>query len=355
MFIGILIIVGIACAVSFCSGSYRVFSAVYIACFLFLFACTVISYSSLSEKIVQSVILALITVSQIVINSLVIRPMEGDVRAVYLSRLLGAAFIFLPFLSERIFFHGRTAEMPVASEDNPLVLSYSQFLRDGKTISYNLKKMKKAGKVISKGYLTDMITDIPRHSVYHYISRESLPEEYFAKATESLGDGYIYLVITRSLSPASEVIGVFTDKRYNHVSISFDSELETIVSYNGGENIAPPGLNPELVRQLVSKDGSSIMLYRLPATCEQKQKMLDTVRRINTEGSAYNVLGMMLKLPARPNIMFCSQFACTLLNAADLNYIDKDPIRVKPTDFIELDYYRRLEFITEINSDSYGI
>lgn len=46
--------------------------------------------------------------------------------------------------------------------------------------------------------------------------------------------------------------------------------------------------------------------------------------------------------------MFCSQFVYTMLELSGLNYFEKDAAHVTPTDFIELDYYRKLEFVMEI-------
>ena len=49
--------------------------------------------------------------------------------------------------------------------------------------------------------------------------------------------------------------------------------------------------------------------------------------------------------------MFCSQFTYTMLELAGLNYFEKAATHVQPTDFIELDYYRNLEYVTEITFD----
>lgn len=162
---------------------------------------------------------------------------------------------------------------------------------------------------------------------------------------------YLYLVITKSKSPSSEVIGLFTNRAYNHVSISFDRELQTIISYNGGDKLEPPGLNSEILKGLTRRNGSTVLLYRLPATPAQKKIILDKVYEINREGSAYNLLGLLFKASYQPNIMFCSQFTYTILELAGLNYFEKAATHVQPTDFIELDYYRKLEYVTEITFD----
>lgn len=217
------------------------------------------------------------------------------------------------------------------------------------TIASKIEKIKKAGKVLSKDCLEEIIRDLPRHNSFSYVNNSSLTDEYFQKAESTLNNGYIYLVITKTKSASSEVIGLFTNKQYNHVSISFDKGLHTAISYNGGSKITPPGLNPDLLERLTQNNGSTVIVYRLPATCEQKCIIIDKVRQINTEGSAYNLLGLVTKRSYQPNIMFCSQFVYTMLKTAYLNYFDMRAASVKPTDFVELDYYRKLEFAYEMN------
>lgn len=46
--------------------------------------------------------------------------------------------------------------------------------------------------------------------------------------------------------------------------------------------------------------------------------------------------------------MFCSQFVYKMLQIADIAYFNKEPGHVQPTDFIELDYHRKLEYVSEI-------
>lgn len=50
--------------------------------------------------------------------------------------------------------------------------------------------------------------------------------------------------------------------------------------------------------------------------------------------------------------MFCSQFVFSMLKTADLTYFEMECTNVKPSDFIELDYYRKLEYLYEIKSNN---
>ena len=92
-------------------------------------------------------------------------------------------------------------------------------------------------------------------------------------------------------------------------------------------------------------------VYRLAATRHQKQIMLKRLRKINQEGSAYNLLGLLFPMSCQPNIMFCSQFVYTMLRLAGLHYFRKNPLQVRPTDFVEWDRRGRLAFVAEFTFD----
>ena len=199
--------------------------------------------------------------------------------------------------------------------------------------------------MITSKQLFEVLCDLPRHSIFHYINRARLSEHYFALAAQSLDDGYLYLVFTCSKSAASALIGQFTRRRYNHVSLAFDPELNTLLSYNGGFPSALPGLNPKTLHCLISQPGASAMVYRLPASRWEKRRILELVREIDWEGSAYNLVGLFCGRSLRPNIMFCSQFVYTMLSSAGLAWFAKRAGRVRPMDFLERDGSRYLEFV----------
>lgn len=166
----------------------------------------------------------------------------------------------------------------------------------------------------------------------------------------ALSDGYVYLAFARSNSPAGQVIGLFTERPFNHVSLALDRDLTTLVSYNGGGAGEAPGLNPETLAQLVHHRGACVRLYRLPATRDQKRIILRRLGKIDQEGSAYNLLGLVLPYTAQPNTMFCSQFVYGILKLAGLAYFQKDPLQVRPTDLLEWDLQGRLSFVAEYSA-----
>lgn len=194
-----------------------------------------------------------------------------------------------------------------------------------------------------------VMSEIPRHGYVSYKSQNNLPVSFFENAKEAIAtDKHLYLILSNTGSPASEIISVFTQRDYNHVSLSFDRDLKTIISYNGGDHLQQPGLNTESLQLFYQKPDSSIIVYRLEATKEQQEIILSKIKTINEEGSAYNLLGLMTGVSVKPNIMFCSQFVYSVLQEAGLSYFKASQSQVKPTDFVELDYFRKLQFEYEL-------
>ncbi|MFV0556926.1 MAG: hypothetical protein ACK5LM_07500 [Lactovum sp.] len=222
----------------------------------------------------------------------------------------------------------------------------------GKGLSYK-DSLKKTKPLFSKTNLVGIAQDIPKHSVRKYINKETLTQNYFKKCQETLNDLHIYLVISSTGSPASELLSVFTQKVYNHISLSFDKDLETVVSYNGGENISFPGLNQEQLEFFNKKEDASLLIYSLELSQEQKIKILENISEINKTGSAYNWIGLLSNMKLKPNIMYCSQFIYKILEKTDLLYFKAEEKIIKPTDFIEKDYYRKLKFCKEIKFNDY--
>lgn len=171
-------------------------------------------------------------------------------------------------------------------------------------IAYKINKLILAGRKLSRNNLREIIQDLPRHNAFAYINNGTLPESYFREVVHTLQNGYMYLVITQSKSASSEVIGAFTDRKYNHVSLSFDRELHTIISYNGGEQVAPPGLNAEVLEQLTKREGASVMVYRLLATYEQKKQYLIKSGKSTAKEVRIIFWGWCLKLHPNPILCF---------------------------------------------------
>lgn len=347
-YIRILFIIGILCFVLFWSQSLIAYSVACIICLLYLLASTATLNISRKEKIIHATIYTIIMILQIAMNFLLIKISRYNNHVYEIYKLVTTILILLPFFSKKILHFTGIDLVLYPVLDKWYSTIYSQFIKDKEAISDKFERVKNASQKINREQINEIIKDAPRHSAFSYINNGSLSDKYFEKVNSTLNSGYIYLVISKSKSSASEIIGAFTCKQYNHISLSFDRELTTIISYNGGSDLFSPGLNPELIPDIINKEGSSLMVYGLKCTKEQKTIISNKVKEINEVGSAYNVTGLLFGYTHRPNIMFCSQFVYIMLEIAKLNYFEKDIMRVKPTDFIELDYYRQLKFMYQI-------
>lgn len=232
----ILALVVLLGAALYLNGDYIVFIITYVFVFAYLAFMVMCTPSALIEKIVECYFLALTLAAQILFAALVMRTSSNQYD-IDPYRLIGVLVIAIPFLIRELCFPSRNADCTAPSIEELGSLSYARFIQDQETISRAMKKAGKAGRLIAKSALRDLISELMRHDSFSYISNGNLTDDYFRKASETLDDGYIYIVITKSKSTSSEVIGLFTNRPYNHVSLSFDSRLNTIVSYNGGNKV----------------------------------------------------------------------------------------------------------------------
>ncbi len=274
--------------------------------------------------------------------------MQGATWLLMFQNLLRIFVLSIPLLLEYMVTVSRYTEFYFPSVQEMNTISFGQMRRGINTMKYGAQSFDELRKTASFGKLKEIAVDIPRHSVIRYVNDGSLTKAYFEAATRSLDDNGVYIIISSTGSTVSEMISIFTRKQYNHASISFDRDLTTIISYNGGENVYPPGLNHELIEYFNKKKDASLMVYRMACTKDQKRQLIQLVQDINTTGSAYNMLGPLFRSSVRPNIMFCSQFVYKMLTSVGLAYFEKPGGLVKPTDLVELDYRRRLTFCYEL-------
>lgn len=267
----------------------------------------------------------------------------GSLQLLILSRKI-ISFCILLFLVLFIFLltNQEILNLNYVNPNN-FAMSSRKVLKEKKQRYTNLYDNGK--ETINRKNLTYFVSEIPRHGYIRYTNQYSLPDNFLEKCQTAINsDDNLYIILSNTGSPASQVISLFTHKDFNHLSLSFDRQLETMLSYNGGNHTQNPGLNIEALDSFYQRDGSQALIYSLKATKEQQKVILDNIKRINMEGSAYNVLGLLTNHSIRPNMMFCSQFVYSVLQEADLDFFDAAHTQIKPTDFIEKDVHQRLTF-----------
>ncbi|MEG2915178.1 MAG: hypothetical protein RR839_01890 [Oscillospiraceae bacterium] len=344
------IVIIISAVALFLKADSYMFVLYYILMMFFMIFRTFRISVKISVKIYLIVTYTLLAIAQTIFCSPSLFSPQNPPYLVWLNSLLCVSFLAVPPLLEKIITVKKYIGFRLPSLDEVYVLSFAELKANKEKVFSAVSKLKKAKSHLTMENLEELALDFPRHSSFKYVNNGNLTDRYFEKAYESLDDNHIYLVISDTGSPASEVFSVFTQKSFNHSSIAFDNDLTTIVSYNGGEKVYPPGLNYEMIELFCKKIDASILVYSLECSREQKKIIIDKIKEINEEGSAYNLMGLLLKQSFKPNIMFCSQFVYSMLNLAGLNYFEMTSKNVRPTDFIECDYYRKLKFEYEITS-----
>ncbi|WP_395322931.1 hypothetical protein [Levilactobacillus parabrevis] len=285
---------------------------------------------------------------QIIFISVVVFPMRGWSPVYFPAKILGVIIILVPLWVERFVTTNNQTVFYLPTVEEAATVSFDELRQSADKLSDLMNTAAEAKDKVSVAHVKTILEDLPRHSSVRYINHGTLTNAYFDAADATLGDTNLYLAVSNTGSAASEMISVFTRKQFNHVSLAFDRDLETIISYNGGDNVYPPGMNAETLEFFHQKAGASLLVYSLPVTAAQKEFVIDKIDEINREGSAYNMLGLVSKHSAKPNIMFCSQFVYKMLKMAGVAYFDMKDGAVRPTDFIEQDYYKKLKFDYEL-------
>ena len=344
-------IFGIVLSALFFSGSMVLFTLTYVFTCLGMVAYTLSAGGGKSRKIVLAAVYLLVMVFQLVHNTLIAFAENNTAFMSFSGKITGILLVLLPFVIHRLASESKNAKFYLPSVQDISVFTFNELVENVKA----LREIAAQGqKSLSKENIDSLLKDMPRHNSFRYINQGSLTEEYFEAARRTLDDGNLYIVISNTGSPAAELIALFTQKQYNHASLSFDRDLKTIISYNGGERLYPPGLNMEMVHYFNKKKDSSIIVYSLPIGPEKKQAVIDKISEINKQGNAYNVTGLVFKFSFKPNIMFCSQFVYKMLKTAGVHYFDKKDGQIKPADLVELDYYRKLRYEYEIKFNNEG-
>jgi hypothetical protein len=332
----------------FLYGTQELFSLSYVCAYIFVVIRAISIPSKKRMKVLMIVSYSLLVVMLLTIEEYMEFEQQTSAVMLYFNKTFSVVGVILPFIIERFFIVNKYATFYMPSLQDITTFSFNELNYNKERVLGIINDIYKVGNSVSLENLEEIITDLPRHNSFRYINDNTLTDEYFETAMATLDDPRLYIVISNTGSAASELISVFTRKQFNHASIAFDSELKTIISYNGGEKVYPPGLNHEMIEFFNKKEDASIIVYALTVTAEQKKMIIDKIKEINTEGSAYNLLGLIFKYSHRANIMFCSQFVYKMLKYAGVEYFDKPEGKVTPTDLVELDYHRKLQFVYEI-------
>ncbi len=157
----------------------------------------------------------------------------------------------------------------------------------------------------------------------------------------------IYLVLSRTGTMFSNIIALFTQKEYSHVSLSLDSSLSQMFSFlrKIPRKVLPAGLVKENLYSGVFAmyPNSRCLVYKVNISLDQFNFLQNEINEFfkNQDDYKYSVLGTVTayfnKPYKREYYYFCSQFVSELLINSGIYKTDKLPEVIKPMDLLEIE------------------
>lgn len=157
----------------------------------------------------------------------------------------------------------------------------------------------------------------------------------------------IYLLLTRSTSVPSRLIGLFTSEPFTHVSLAFDPDLTVLYSFARKYPAVPlpAGLMEEhLDRGFYRRQGNipcALLQIDVPDKIYFRAKTFVYNMFQCRKDYHYNFFGLLLcrlRIPHdTPNQYFCSQFVSTVLAESGALELPKPASLMHPFDFCSID------------------
>lgn len=156
----------------------------------------------------------------------------------------------------------------------------------------------------------------------------------------------IYILLTRSDTWVSRLIGLATNDTYTHASISFEPDLQPMYSFSRRfvHLPLPAGLRVEPLDQGFYKkyDYIPCALYELQVTDRVYYAAKAEVERMMQDAGhcPFNLVGLLLcrmRIPFhRENQYFCSEFVSEVLARSHALAMPKVPSLMRPNDYTHL-------------------
>lgn len=155
----------------------------------------------------------------------------------------------------------------------------------------------------------------------------------------------VYILLTRTSSILSRIIGWLTRAAYTHAALSLDDEFEEMYSFTrlDPRYILPAGFAREDLRRGLyrARKDPPCRVYRFRVTEEEFEEIRERVRTMFRERARYhyNYLGVAANYFGRshstPQRFFCSEFVATMVSLGNPEAVIC-PSRTRPMDFTEM-------------------
>lgn len=157
----------------------------------------------------------------------------------------------------------------------------------------------------------------------------------------------IYLVMSQTGTILSKTIKLFTGKKYNHISLSLDDDLNCMYSFGRKYPDIPfigvfveEGINKGTFKKFKE---TKCKIIKIDLTEEQYYSICTNIEKMimEKEKYKYNLLGLFLALfhiqRNSENKFFCSEFIRYILDKASVDVSMIPAIAPHPTDFEDMD------------------
>jgi ribosomal protein S18 acetylase RimI-like enzyme len=159
-------------------------------------------------------------------------------------------------------------------------------------------------------------------------------ESTYIEASKDGGRYYpVFIFLSYTGTNVAKLIKAFTHDPYAHSSLSFDTDLENMVSFNGD------GMVDENIRKDIYKKNSAHIrysLYMYMATASEYDSMRNFVDELLGKRNKlkYNVLGLTNFIfgrgSSREDKYFCSEFIASVISAGNDKLLDRQPYMISP-------------------------
>jgi inositol transport system substrate-binding protein len=153
----------------------------------------------------------------------------------------------------------------------------------------------------------------------------------------------IYILLTKSKTWVSKMIGLTTDDFYTHAAISFDKNLTPCYGFSRkyAYSPLPANIQKEYLDDTFHRKQKNIpcAVYKITVEDDVYEKVKESVEKVfkNRRHYSFNIIGLILCRCGiaykRKNKYFCSQFVSSVLYENGVIHLTKDPSLVRPNDF----------------------
>ncbi|MFD2043252.1 hypothetical protein ACFSTA_02515 [Ornithinibacillus salinisoli] len=159
----------------------------------------------------------------------------------------------------------------------------------------------------------------------------------------------VYLILTDTGTLFTKMIKLFTNKPYNHASISFDPNLCDVYSFGRKEPTNPfiGGFVKEDIRSHLFQR-AECAVYSCSISDDQYYRMYKYIKSMEEQRDLYHynflgLFGVLLNKPIkRSNAFFCSEFVASVMEQGDITEVNKPTSLITPHDLTENEAFELL-------------